>query len=80
MSEEDLLVKAPPAEGLNYNINNVKASLDEKYYRLEGAEFEFWSTETGIKDPELLKQHIVAVQHEVYQVSVYRKSSSLCYI
>ena len=73
MSAEDHTVKAPPAEGLNYNINNVKVSLDEKYYNLEGPEFEFWSTETGIKDPVQLKQHICAVQQEIYQVSVHSK-------
>ena len=47
-------------------------ALDESIYKLDGADFDFISAATGITDPEELKQHIVAVQREIYAVRVQR--------
>ena len=72
-NSEDFDVKPPPPDGLTYNQdeNYVKAHLDEdgdKYYKLEKDEIEFFSSQTGIKDPEELKKHILNVQREAYDV------------
>ena len=60
-------------DGLTYNQdeNYIKAHLDEdgdKYYKLEKDEIEFFSSQTGIKDPEELKKHMLNVQREAYDV------------
>ncbi|THG98519.1 hypothetical protein EW026_g3688 [Hermanssonia centrifuga] len=44
----------------------TRPSLDEQLYALDEAEFEFFSSQTGIKDGEELKKHIVKVQTEAY--------------
>lgn len=48
--------------------SNAPMPLDESLYQLEGTDYEFLSAETGIKDPEELKKHIIAVQAEIYKV------------
>ena len=45
--------------------------LDEGLYKLAEPDYEFMSAQTGIKDPEELKQHIIAVQKEIYAVCNY---------
>ncbi|KIP07663.1 hypothetical protein PHLGIDRAFT_412077 [Phlebiopsis gigantea 11061_1 CR5-6] len=42
------------------------------YSNLDEKELEFWSVQTGIKDPEELKQHIVSIQKQIYKVHPYR--------
>ena len=42
--------------------------LDESLYELKPEEYELLSSHTGIKDAEELKQHVLAVQREIYQV------------
>ena len=50
-------------------LKGVIASLDESLYKLEGTDLEFYRRETGIDDPEVLKQHILAVQKKAFEVS-----------
>ena len=38
------------------------------YNNLDEKELEFWSVQTGIKDREELKQHIVGIQKQIYKV------------
>jgi hypothetical protein len=38
-------------------------------YELEDSELEFMSGQTGIKDRDQLKEHLVKVQKELYSVS-----------
>ena len=52
-----------------HSHRDVVAPLDESLYKLEGEELEFYRRETGIQDEEQLKQHILAVQKEAYEVS-----------
>lgn len=42
--------------------------LDEGLYELQEDEYEFLSSQTGIKEQEQLKEHVLAVQAEVYKV------------
>ena len=51
---------------------NESVPLNESLYKLDEAEYEFWSAQTGVKDPEELKNHIIAVQTEIYKVSLVR--------
>ena len=44
--------------------------IDVTKYSLKGEELEFMQTQTGIKDEEELKKHILAVQAEAYSVSM----------
>ena len=46
----------------------IKAPLDESLYKLDDVEVAFFCAQTGIQDPEELKQHILAVQKEAYAV------------
>ncbi len=55
----------------------TRPSLDEQLYALDEAEFEFFSSQTGIKDGEELKKHIVKVQTEAYAVSIDSQSCSI---
>ncbi len=45
--------------------------LNEQAYPLRPGtpDFDFWGTQTGIKDPEKLKKHILELQSEAYSVS-----------
>ncbi|KAI0662437.1 hypothetical protein C8Q70DRAFT_908972 [Cubamyces menziesii] len=45
--------------------------IDVTKYSLKGEELEFMQTQTGIKDEEELKKHILAVQAEAYSVFPY---------
>ncbi len=49
--------------------------LNEQAYPLRPGtvKFELWSTQTGIKDPDELKKHILEVQSEAYSVSRTRR-------
>lgn len=51
------------------STEDLPLPLDESLYKLGEAEYEFFSSQTGIKDPEELKEHIISVQSEVYRVS-----------
>lgn len=58
----------PPDGGMKYNA--LKAELDESLYNLEDEEVKFVMQQTGLKDADEVKQHIIKVQHEVYAVSI----------
>jgi len=45
--------------------------LDENYYHLDDDELAFFTSQTGIKDEGELKQHIMKVQEDAYQVYPY---------
>ncbi|KAH8086627.1 hypothetical protein BXZ70DRAFT_1002232 [Cristinia sonorae] len=45
--------------------------LEERLYGLADDELEFFKRETGIKDPEALKEHILRIQAEAYAVYPY---------
>jgi hypothetical protein len=47
---------------------NRPLPLDEKHYNLSHDEAAFFKKETGIDDDEALKQHILALQAEAYNV------------
>ena len=50
----------------------------EKLYSLSGDELRFYQTMTGITDEQQLKDHIIAVQREAYEVfSLSPQSSAL---
>lgn len=59
-------VKLPPAEGTQYSA--VEVPLDEQYYRLTPDDVAFLTQQTGITDPAELKQHILQIQKEAYDV------------
>ena len=44
------------------------ADLDDALYDLDDIETEFLLQQTGLKDPEEVKKHIIQIQHEVYAV------------
>jgi hypothetical protein len=46
----------------------VKVPLDENMYSLKEEEIAFYKQQTGIQDDEELKQHVLAVQKEAYDV------------
>ena len=46
----------------------MPAALDESLYELEEDEYEFLSSQTGIKDQVELKAHVLTVREEIYQV------------
>lgn len=48
----------------------IVAPLDDKLYRLDADEIAFYKVRTGIHDEAALKEHVVQVQHEAYQVSI----------
>jgi hypothetical protein len=45
-----------------------KPSLDPNLYFLTAKETEFYKAQTGIQDDEELKEHILAVQRDAYEV------------
>lgn len=42
--------------------------LDDTLYKLEQDEYEFLSSQTGIKDQGELKKHVLEVQKDIYKV------------
>lgn len=69
-AQDDFEIKPPPPDGLTFDKKLVKAHLEsdgDKYYQLDGNEIAFFSSQTGIKDPEELKAHILTVQREAYE-------------
>ncbi|KZT13253.1 uncharacterized protein LAESUDRAFT_719587 [Laetiporus sulphureus 93-53] len=48
-----------------------KQSLDERYYDLEADELAFFKSQTGIQDEEELKQHIMKVQEDAFEIYPY---------
>ncbi|KZT67036.1 hypothetical protein DAEQUDRAFT_674117 [Daedalea quercina L-15889] len=46
-------------------------ALDDKFYQLKEDELSFYKSSTGISDDEELKQHIITVQKEAYEVFPY---------
>ncbi|KZT13254.1 uncharacterized protein LAESUDRAFT_719592 [Laetiporus sulphureus 93-53] len=48
-----------------------KQSLDERYYDLEEDELAFFKSQTGIQDEEELKQHIMKVQEDAFEIHPY---------
>ena len=62
--------KPPPAKGLAYNVNAIKIPLEDKYYNLDETDVQFWSSQTGLTDPDALKEHILTVQKEAYEVRI----------
>ncbi|KAE9404088.1 hypothetical protein BT96DRAFT_854038, partial [Gymnopus androsaceus JB14] len=61
-----------PDSKMDTNVPHVypKLSLEERFYNLDQEEREFFKKETGIKDDEELKTHLIAVQTKAY--SIYR--------
>ena len=57
----------PPEGGLQYGTYHPE--LDERFLQLDDEETAFLSSQTGIQDPDALKQHVLQVQREVYAVS-----------
>ena len=55
-----------PTGGMQFTLNT--ANLDENLYRPEPEEQAFLSAQTGIRDLEELRKHILQVQKEVYAV------------
>ncbi|EPS99795.1 hypothetical protein FOMPIDRAFT_1163729 [Fomitopsis schrenkii] len=49
----------------------LHAPLDDKLYRLDAEETAFYKAKTGIDDDDKLKEHIVQVQRDAYQVYPY---------
>jgi len=47
------------------------APPDEKFYQLDEQELAFFKSQTGIEDDEKLKQHIVKVQRDAFEVHPY---------
>ncbi|KAI0932684.1 hypothetical protein AcW2_001238 [Taiwanofungus camphoratus] len=45
--------------------------LDDKFYALDAEELAFYKAQTGIHDDDALKQHIMRVQADAYQVHPY---------
>lgn len=56
----------------------LHAPLDDKLYRLDAEETAFYKAKTGIDDDDKLKEHIVQVQRDAYQVCVNFVSVGLC--
>lgn len=52
--------------------------LDENLYNLEEEELKFLSAQTGITDANELKRHVLAVQAEIYAVSLNDCSEIIC--
>lgn len=48
----------------------IAAPLDDKLYRLDADEIAFYKAKTGIHDEAALKEHVVKVQQDAYQVSI----------
>ncbi|KAH9846619.1 hypothetical protein C2E23DRAFT_570651 [Lenzites betulinus] len=64
------------ASGVHNNVGpEVKPStphvLDEKLYSIDDEALGFMQAQTGIKDPDELKKHILAVQAEAYAIYPY---------
>ncbi|TFK32152.1 hypothetical protein BDQ12DRAFT_659538 [Crucibulum laeve] len=51
--------------------SKLKPLLDEGFYSLKPHELAFFKSQTGIHDPEDLKQHIIGVQKKAYEVYGY---------
>lgn len=51
-------------------ITNIpaKRALDASYYNLDEQELGFFKSQTGIQDENELKQHIIKVQADAYEV------------
>ncbi len=63
------MASSAEVEGAAVVDSSVRAPLDsEKWYSLDSAEEEFFTTQTGIQDPDQLKKHIIAVQADAYEV------------
>jgi hypothetical protein len=63
----------------SHNDEGKPRPLDDSLYSLDQQEYEFLSLQTGIKDPEELKMHVLAVQEEIYKVSKrYRSVNIYC--
>ncbi|KAF5373310.1 hypothetical protein D9615_007401 [Tricholomella constricta] len=45
--------------------------LDERFYGLSSDEFDFFKSQTGIKDEDAIKQHIITVQKKAYSIYGY---------
>lgn len=54
--------------------------LDDKFYALDAEELAFYKAQTGIHDDDALKQHIMRVQADAYQVRRHpnRRLIALC--
>ncbi len=61
MAAQDIIAPANPAQ---------LHSLDESLYSIDsdGEAFEFMKAQTGIQDPDELRNHILAVQADAYSV------------
>lgn len=56
----------PPPGGMKYTTQH--ADLDESFYEVDEIDEQFLEEQTGIKDPEEVKKHLIQVQREVYAV------------
>ena len=50
-------------------ISDLNIDDTEKYYSLSGDELRFFQALTGITDEQQLKEHVIAIQREAYEVS-----------
>ena len=48
----------------------LRAPLDDKLYSLDAEEIAFYKEKTGIHDDGKLKEHVVRVQHDAYEVRI----------
>ncbi len=55
--------------------SNLRAPLDETMYSLDDTELEFLTKLTGIRDPEDLKKHAIAIQAQAYEVCLKSKTA-----
>ena len=60
---------ADSREGARKDIPEVRVSLDSSLYSPTPEEVAFLKSQTRIRDDEELKQHIIAVQREAWNVS-----------
>ena len=56
----------------------VKHPLNSEFYRLTDEEVAFHKAQTGIRDDDELKEHILAVQRDAYEVPSSLRASSRC--
>ncbi|KAH9928839.1 uncharacterized protein B0H18DRAFT_1094050 [Fomitopsis serialis] len=63
--------KMSPNAEMNKLHAVIAAPLDDKLYHLDADEITFYKQKTGIHDETVLKEHIVQVQHEAYEVFPY---------
>jgi len=54
-----------------FEYDNLTKPLEEGFYALSADEFAFYKAQTGIEDERAMKDHIIAVQKQAYEVYGY---------